>query len=1224
MSGQYALGEEYIDSSPKPGILTSAGAGLSLGGATTNVATPKRIQIGDLATPTSGFGVSALIKTLASKYKADAMTTTVTTFGPPWLPIVSAPHLHYLCRDPSWVVNCYNRVDQPVMRPFALLEPAVAHIGEEKRGVAPATQTDPLLKAAGALYTADRLVRPIQTVQGAKGIIKVYHTTSEARISRPHATASVDPPNPSKTHSKIHGQLPNHAGPNPEEPTKSLDSTGQPENSENPFATKEPTATVASTKPVDGSPDSGSQTDGRTPGQAFADTFFKGNPFKPIAGNPSPPEQRIADDGLQTAATSVPAQTDGGNHELGKGVTSSYHAETGNPSDHSSNPQSRPSQPDQNSDDNELASTLGPGQTDEGNHEPGRSDTPSKNAETGNSYDHNSNPQSRPSQPDQNPDHSEVAATSNPGQADTGSTEPGRVDTSSNGAETGDTSDHDGNPHSGPSQLQQNSDQDEGQTIGNSETGLDNQGKAKPKQSDANTNASETGSLFHDKANVPANPIINPSIPTNLPQTALQPMVKFADGHDDPIVTATPAQGPEKGALALDHGSPRASIGAAAEDASVLVSVESGRVLDIGTSKIRLAAPSASQAPLAIGNKVVAPDPGGVKIDDQIIAAGQPGIEIPDSEGPFIAKPLEATPQDAGVVVSLGSSGILAIGTSKIDLALTAASHTPLTVGNQVLAPNPQGFKVNDQFLTPGGPGITSPSPKESIAANPAVIVPAFLTAAVGSNKYVFPTGLAIAGKTIKPGGPEVTISGTEVALDKPGHLIVEGTAIDPTRPDDYNDLGKQQLPADAADIAVAGKIITPGGPQLTVSGAEISLGQSGVLRIGSLTTTLPSPPKSDEPLEFTFGENGGTPEVLRATPVPIDGPADKQQAPGDGSSIQIAGKTLNPGSPQVTISGEAVSLGQSGILRIGSVLTTLGSPQQSDGPLAFTLAGDGGNAKVLSVTPVSMAEPTAAPGLVVAGETLTPGSPQITVSGHAISLGESGILRVGSLTSTLGPQNSAGPLRFTIAGNDGSAEVLNVTPVSVAEPKAGPGIAIAGKTLTPGAAQVTISGEAISLGESGILRIGSLTSTLPPDKSAGPLAFTFTGNDGNPEVLNATPVSVAAPTPTDDPAIAITGETLTPGGAQITISGEAVSLGQSGVLRIGNVTTTLAPQISDKALGFTFTDDGGTTEVSSVTPNSVAAPTHDGGEASGVGGALEGSADRSFGRKFAELNLIS
>lgn len=1143
MSGEYTLGEEYIDSSPKPEVLTSADAGLSLGGAPTNAATPKQIQIGDLATPTSGFGVSMLTKTLASSYKADTMTTTVTTFGPTWLPIVSAPpSWYYLFGDLFWDSNCTNRADQPVMRPFALLESPVAHIGEEVGPVL--VQIIRPHKGPHVLWTADQLVPNL-----------VQNPTPEARVSPPHATASVDPSAPSTAYSQSHSELPNQVGPNPEEPSKSSDSTGQPENTGNALATEEPKATVGSTKPVEGSSDSRPQTDGSTPGQAFADTFFKGNPFKPTAEKPSQPEQRTGDDGVQGAATSVPAQTDGGTHEPGRGDTSSIGAENSDPSDHESNPQSGSSQPDQNSDDNE------------------------------------------------------VAATSNPGQADTGSTEPGRVDTSSKGAETSDTSDQNGDPYSGPSQSQQNSGQDEGRTIGNPETGLDDQGNDRPEQSDANTNAPEKSSPSDDDANVPANPIINPSIPTNLPQPALQPMVDPANWLDNPIATATPAQGPEKEALAPDHDSPQAAIGAAAEDASVLVSVESGRILDIGTSKIKLAAPSASQAPLTIGNNVVAPDPQGVEIDDQVIHPGEPGIDIPDSQGSFIAKPLEA---NAGVVVSLGSNGVLAIGTSKIDLALPSGSQAPLTVGNQVLAPNPQGFKVNDQFISPGGPGITVPFAENSIAANPAAVVPAFLAAAVGSNT-VFPTGLAIAGKTIKPGGPEVTISGTGVALDQPGHLIVAGTAIDPTRPDDYNDPAKQQVPADAPGIAIAGKTIIPGGPQLTVSGAVISLGQSGVLRIGSLTTTLPSPQKSAEPFAFTFARNGGTPEVLRATPVPMAGPADMEQFPTDGPGIQIAGKTLNPGSPQVTISGEAVSLGQSGILRIGSLTTTLGSPQQSDGPLAFTFAGDDGNTKVLSVTPVSMAEPTAGAGLAVAGETLTPGSPQITVSGQAISLGESGILRIGSMTSTLGPQNSAGPLRFTIAGDDGTAEVLNITPVSVAGPTAVPGIAIAGKTLTPGGVQLTVSGEALSLGESGILRIGSVTSTLRPEKSAGPLAFTLPGDDGNPEILHITPVSVAAPT--SGPAIAIAGKTLTPGGPQLTISGEAVSLGQSGLLRIGNVTTTLGPQMSDKPLGLTFADDGGTTEVLSVTPVSVAAPTDDGGKASGVGGALEGSADRSFRR---------
>ena len=1171
MSGLYTLGEEYIDSSIKPDVLTSANAGLSLESAPTNAATPRQIQVRELATPTSGFGVSTLTKTLASGFKASAMTTTVTTFGPPWLPIVSAPPPQYLFGDLILEVGCNERFE-PVMRPFVLLEPPVAHIGENQLQQSPALEvaaavsaarafpTAPPYKAAAALIPADQLVA-LSTKQEANERGKVpnlaHRTTPEARKSRPHATASVNPPESSSAHSQTHDQVPIHAGLRPEEPTKSLDSTGQPENTDNAFATREPTASVGSPKPVDNL-SSSSQTDGRTPGQAFADTFFRGNPFKPDAGKPSQPEQRTSDGGAQTATSPFAAQTDGGNHEAGRGDMSSNGAETSGPSDHDSNPQSGSSQSDQYS------------------------------------------------------GHNEGGAPSSPGQVDTGSANPGRVDTSSKGAETGYTSDQNGDLRSGPSQSDKGSGQDEGRTIGKPGTGLDDQGNDRLEQSDANTNSPEKSNPSDDNAKVPAKPINNPSLPTNLPQPTLQPMVNAGDGHDHPIVTATPTQGLGKEGLTPDHDSPQVSIGAAAEDASVLVSVEIGNILDIGTSKIDLAAPSASQAPLTIGNEIFAPDPLGVKVNDQIIDPGEPGIEIPDPEGSFMPKPLDPAPQDAGVVVSLGSSGILNIGTSRIDLAAPTASHAPLTVGNQILAPDPQGFKVNGRIIKPGGPGITIPPPAESIAANPAVMVPAFLTAAVGSNT-VFPSGLAIAGKTIKPGGPQVTISGTGVALDKPGHLIVAGTAVDPTRPDEYDDSGKQQIPADAPGIAIAGKTITAGGPQLTVSGAAISLGPSGVLRVGSSTTTLPNPQNSDKPLEFTFANNEGTPEVLHATPVPVAGSADKQQIPGDGPGIQIAGQTLSPGSPQVTVSGEAVSLGQSGILRIGSLTTTLGGPQQSNGPLAITFAGDDGSAKVLSVTPASRTEVTAGLGVAIAGTTLTPGSPQVTLSGQAISLGESGILRIGSLTSTLGPQDSAGPLRFKVSGDDGTAEALNITPVSLAGPTAVPCIAVAGKTLTPGGEQVTVSGEAVSLGGSGILRIGSLTSTLRPEQSTGPLTFTLPGDDGNVEVLRITPVSVAAPT--DEPAIAIAGETLTPGGPQVTISGEAVSLGESGVLRIGNVTTTLGPRMSNQLLGFTFVGDGGTTEVFSVTPISVAAPTGDRGKASGVGGAAEGSADRSVGR---------
>lgn len=1084
MSGKYTLGQEYTDQAYKPDALTKASVGLPLGDIhTKTAAVPKQIQTSDFAASTSGFGLNTVTKTLDTKDKADTITTTITTFGPPWLPMMSGPpEIVFEFHE----VRCSNRPVPPVTGPFVLLEPPVAHVGEERLRSVDKIFFDKTPKYPVARIPAARLVpehskgeastsapvvqdgvptrssyerrpHPSQTSSAdlpgslvpadggspAKGPKEHQSPTPVDNTSRPHVAASVDPPAPSKTHSQ-----------DPGEPKNNLDGVGQPMNTNTAFATQEPKTTLGPASPGNSGQASGS------------------NPFKQKPGKSSPPEQKSGGEGGQPAAGAGPGQTDAGTHESGRGDTSSEDAEAGDPSNHNSKPYSGSSQPDQNLGHNEVAATSGPGQSDGGTTEPGRGDTSLIHTGTDGSFDHNANAPSGSSQPDQSSGH------------------------------------------------------DQGQTIGAPQTGVFDQGSDRPEQSGPPTDDPKKGDPSDHDANESVNPIINPSISSNLSQSTLQPLVKPGGGHDYPEVNAIPAQGSDSAALIPDHHSPQGSIGAAAEGASVFVSVESGGILDVGTSKIKLAAPSASQAPLIIGNEVITPDPQGAKINNQIIHPGGPGIEIPDPEGSVAGKPSGAAPQDAGIVVSLGSGGILAIGNSNIDLAGPSAPHAPVTIGNQILAPDPQGFKVNDQVVTPGGPAITIPSPEKSIAAkpaaNPAANIPAFLTAAIGSNT-VFPTGLAVAGNYIRPGGPEVTISGTGVALDKPGHLIVAGTAIDATSPDDYNDSGGQQRPADAPGIAIAGQTITPGGPPLTVSGAEISLGQSGVLRIGSLTTTLAAPEESGEPLRFTFTDHEGIAEVLRATPVAsVAAPVGKQQPSGAaGPGIEIGGQTLRPGSPQVTVSGKAVSLGQSGILRIGSLTTTIASPQPSDGPLAFTLAGADGNPMVLGVTPVSVAEPTAALGFAIAGQMLTAGGPQLTVSGEAISLGESGILRIGSLTRTLGPEkSSAGPLRVTFHGDDGTARVLDVTPVSVAAaPTEGRAIAIAGKTLVPGGAQVTVSGEAISLGESGILRIGNVTTTLGPQMSEErPLGFTSAagGDGGTAEGSSSsvvTPTSAAAPT---------------------------------------------------------------------------------------------------------------
>lgn len=106
--------------------------------------------------------------------------------------------------------------------------------------------------------------------------------------------------------------------------------------------------------------------------------------------------------------------------------------------------------------------------------------------------------------------------------------------------------------------------------------------------------------------------------------------------------------------------------------------------------------------------------------------------------------------------------------------------------------------------------------------------------------------------------------------------------------------------------------------------------------------------------------------------------------------------------------------------------------------------------------------------GISIAGTTLTPGAPPITVSGTPIHFGPSAPI-VGTSTSTvpLVPENpSPDLLTATIAGH-----VITATPTA---------LVMAGTTLTPGAPPIIVSGTQIHFASSALLIIGRHIHTTP------------------------------------------------------------------------------------------------------------------------------------------------
>lgn len=288
--------------------------------------------------------------------------------------------------------------------------------------------------------------------------------------------------------------------------------------------------------------------------------------------------------------------------------------------------------------------------------------------------------------------------------------------------------------------------------------------------------------------------------------------------------------------------------------------------------------------------------------------------------------------------------------------------------------------------------------------------------------------------------------------------------------------------------ISIAGTRLAPGVAPITAHGSQTSLGNN-VLVVGSSSIPIALPP-----VPLIAGQatkmNG---QIIQ----PLN------------NGLSIAGQSLTPGAPPITVSGTPISLGSSSLL-IGSSSYAIALPRSSWIPGQVTTI----NGQVI--------QPLTDGGIAIAGQTLTPGASPITISRTPISLGPSSlVIGASSIAITLPPQSWI----------PGQVTAING---QVVQPLKNGGISIDGKTLTPGALSITVSGTPILLG-SAALFIGSSTVSLDSEV---------------PEYFVTT---VAGQPITADPAAIEVGSLeLTPGGPGTSLSGTLVSLNSDGELIVG------------------------------------------------------------------------
>lgn len=159
---------------------------------------------------------------------------------------------------------------------------------------------------------------------------------------------------------------------------------------------------------------------------------------------------------------------------------------------------------------------------------------------------------------------------------------------------------------------------------------------------------------------------------------------------------------------------------------------------------------------------------------------------------------------------------------------------------NQVLQPFPHGVSIVGTTLTPEVPTLQVPQ--------------RILTTIAGHAITAAPTALAIAGTTMNPGDSGVTIGGTLVALNNPGNLILNSKTIPFAsglpKPITTTIAG-QAVTADPTAVAMAGTTLRPGDPVITVDGTSVALDAAGRFLIGS--KTIPFGTESAKPLVTTI-----------------------------------------------------------------------------------------------------------------------------------------------------------------------------------------------------------------------------------------------------------------------------------------------------------------------------------------------------------------------------------
>lgn len=356
--------------------------------------------------------------------------------------------------------------------------------------------------------------------------------------------------------------------------------------------------------------------------------------------------------------------------------------------------------------------------------------------------------------------------------------------------------------------------------------------------------------------------------------------------------------------------------------------------------------------------------PGQTQPDPNTAAAAPASASKASNIVPGQSIPENAATATLGSTAVAYSSGFIIVGTNAAPIADPAAAVALITVGAQTADINLSGVVIGGHTVVSGAAPVTIQGTAMSLGSGGLIMgastfaiaqqSPSGHTGATVAGQVISvgPSGIVIGSITLTPGGAPTMVSGTPVSAISAGGslgLVIDKSTLpvpvpDPAHSSVFTFSGETL--ANPAALSIAGTTLFQGGPAITISGTPMSLG-TGVIAMGSSTMQLSlEPSKLPSPSIYTVGGQTFT---------------------ADPTGFPIAGTTLSPGGPAVTVFNTVVSLDPSGrVVMVPSTTMTwpngLGSSSSSFSSSATGFAFTGSAVQVvmskvvLLITSIGMA----------------------------------------------------------------------------------------------------------------------------------------------------------------------------------------------------------------------------------------------------------------------------